>query len=328
MTLVPPPLQGASCETVITLPDTWAAWSWNRRLNPFYASASAESLAWIRGHKLYTPEAQHVFERSDFEQIRVTCDFIQFIFAFDDAVEKKDESSARIMALSVVNALEAVETPDLENDVWGVIVRELWQRFILVVPNTIYQHRFVSAMKRYTDAVVQEARYHHQRHIPDIPEYFALRRETSALFPAWIFLHMGLDLPKEVFDDPVVQEIEQLAADMVIISNDMVSYRPESSRDEHHNLLAVLTELHGLSVQEAMMSADSKGKALLPAAENAQSRLPTFGEKIDRDLSLYVTGLFAWVKAYDCWIFETPRYFGNDGERVREHRQIVLRADL
>lgn len=342
--MAPDPTQGPPLETVVSLPDPWAAWPWTRRLNPFHARARADSAAWIRSYELYTgsPDAQKAFDLCDFGllgslaypdstegELRMICDFLQLVFAFDDCMESTDELSARNMASALVGGLTDGDMPELdsENDgVWGAIARDFWKRLVLVMPNPSHQRRFQADIESYANAVVQEVQDQHRGHIRDIPDFFELRRRTSGTYPCWVLLYMGLGIPDVVFDDPAVQELEQVAADMVIICNDVVSYKPESSRGEHHNVIAVLRARYGFSIQDAMEWAGNKGSELMTAAEHLKLRLPAFGSSVNRDLELYAEGLCNWVRACDSWSFEGQRYFGEDAAAVRMSRQLVLRA--
>lgn len=127
-----------------------------------------------------------------------------------------------------------------------------------------------------------------------------------------------------MLDDPRILEIETLATDMVIISNDMLSYRVEHARGDMHSVIGILTQRDGLSVQDAMNWANRRGRELMAAAQKARAELPSFGERLDRDVRNYVTGLCDWVRACDDFSFEGQRYFGEHGREVQKHRRIIL----
>ena len=57
------------------------------------------------------------------------------------------------------------------------------------------------------------------RVIRDVDGYFAVRRGTIATRPTFAILLLSIDLPEAVLDHPTIVELEQLATDMVIISN-------------------------------------------------------------------------------------------------------------
>jgi len=52
--------------------------------------------------------------------------------------------------------------------------------------------------------------------------------------------------------------------------------------------------------------------------------LPSCDPETDRQVREYVNGLAYWVRGNDDWSFESQRYFGVDGERVRREREIWM----
>ena len=52
--------------------------------------------------------------------------------------------------------------------------------------------------------------------------------------------------------------------------------------------------------------------------------LPSWGEKIDRAVMVYIDRVARCVRGYDAWSYETNRYYGDDGLKVRECRKITL----
>lgn len=55
--------------------------------------------------------------------------------------------------------------------------------------------------------------------------------------------------------------------------------------------------------------------------------LPSFGSpEVDGMVQSFVHGLGNWVRANEAWSFESMRYFGRDGPRVRLERRVELLA--
>lgn len=50
--------------------------------------------------------------------------------------------------------------------------------------------------------------------------------------------------------------------------------------------------------------------------------IPSWGEPVDGYVRQYIQGLGNWVRANDCWNFESGRYFGTDGLQVQQHRTV------
>lgn len=51
------------------LPDTMANWPWPRKINPYYEEVTAESNAWFKTFKPFTPESQYAYDKCDFGRL-------------------------------------------------------------------------------------------------------------------------------------------------------------------------------------------------------------------------------------------------------------------
>ena len=81
--------------------------------------------------------------------------------------------------------------------------------------------RFVDTVESYLDGTVRQAAYRDQDVIPSVDSYIALRRETSALHPCFVFIEFAArtDLPDDVFYHPVLSAMELAANDWVSWTN-------------------------------------------------------------------------------------------------------------
>ena len=52
-------------QTYLYLPNTLAAWPWPRKINPFYEEVAAESNAWLKSFRPFTPESQYAYDKCD-----------------------------------------------------------------------------------------------------------------------------------------------------------------------------------------------------------------------------------------------------------------------
>ena len=81
--------------------------------------------------------------------------------------------------------------------------------------------RFVETVGSYLDGTVRQAAYRDDDVIPSVDSYIALRRETSALRPCFVFVEFAarIDLPDEVYYHPVLSSMELAANDWVSWTN-------------------------------------------------------------------------------------------------------------
>ena len=79
----------------------------------------------------------------------------------------------------------------------------------------------MDTVESYLDGTVRQAAYRDRDVIPSVDSYIALRRETSALHPCFVFVEFAArtDLPDEVFYHPVLSTMELAANDWVSWTN-------------------------------------------------------------------------------------------------------------
>ena len=67
--------------------------------------------------------------------------------------------------------------------------------------------------------MVQQAVDRGHKHIRSVEEYFEVRRDTIGASPAFVLLELDMNLPDEVVQHPVIEELITLATDMIILDN-------------------------------------------------------------------------------------------------------------
>ena len=83
--------------------------------------------------------------------------------------------------------------------------------------------------------------------------------------------------------------------------------------NEHH------TDVNGamLWVEDFLLGVSEKFLA-------AKAALPQWEEPLNSEVKAYCDGLGQWVRALDDWSFESERYFGNKGPKIKENRWMLL----
>lgn len=79
----------------------------------------------------------------------------------------------------------------------------------------------------FLDAIVQQASDRSTNHIRDIDSYFSIRRDTVGTRPALTVCELYMNIPDSVISHPVITKLTELCTDMIIMDNDMVSYKTE-----------------------------------------------------------------------------------------------------
>ncbi|PBK68860.1 terpenoid synthase [Armillaria solidipes] len=323
---------------VFRLPETVANWPWPRKINPYYEEAKAESEAWFHSFEAFTPEAQRAFDRCDFsllaslayttatkEQLRTACDLMNLFFVFDEYTDNETPDVVRQYADIVKDALREPFKPRPSNEVvLGVVAQQFWALGIKTSSITS-QKRVVETFGRYLDSVVAQAEDRHQCYTRNVEDYFKIRRFTIGTDPSYAMLELGYDLPDEVFYHPTVIELGCLACDLIIIDNDLASYNKEQASEEFpHNILVCVMNERKCDLDSALLWVEDLHRSISTRFLRLWEEIPTWGPGIDDIASLYLDGIANWVRANDCWNFESGRYFGSNGKAIQQHRMVTL----
>ncbi|KAH7886404.1 terpenoid synthase [Phlebopus sp. FC_14] len=324
----------------LTLPNVLTNWPWPRRLNLHYKEVGAASTAWIDSFQLLSADKKKAFDRCNLnllsclaypiankQPLRSVCDLMHLFFSFDDFSDSGSGPAVRQQADIMMDALRNPDVLRPEGEVaLGEMTRQFWSRTLRCAnPSPLTQQRFIRAFDAYSTAVAIEAEDRDRRLVRDIESYFTVRRDTIGIYPLFVLFELGMDLSEIVLDHPVIVDMERCIADILIIANDVYSYDVEQARgDDGHNLVTVVmkdlgTDLHGASQWIEEYSARIEAQFL-----NDIGLLPTWGEKVDRQVAKYVYGLGNWPRANEAWSFEGERYFGKDGLRIQTSRKVML----
>ncbi|KAJ7509058.1 terpenoid synthase [Mycena galericulata] len=323
---------------VFHLPDTLATWPYPRRINPCYESVKRESSQWLEGFNAFSPKAQKAFNRCDFNllaslaypnaprhHLRAGCDLMNLFFVFDEYTDAGTSEEVRNLAGIVMDALyhPSVPRPRGENIV-GEIARQFWERASKTATTSAASH-FVDTFGSYTNSVVEQARDREHSVIRTVDAYLCVRRDTIGAKPSFALLEFDMNLPADVIEHPTMVSLANTTIDLLILGNDLCSYNVEQARgDDGHNIVTVAMVQFNLNLDGALSWISELHDSLVARFLLDAKDIPSWGPVLDPQVSLYIEGLGNWVRANDCWSFESQRYFGKDGLNVQRHRRLTL----
>ncbi|KAH9171705.1 terpenoid synthase [Lactarius sanguifluus] len=244
------------------------------------STSTTASSAWVRSFGAFSPKAQEAYDRcrTRVAGLRTSCDFV-----FDEYTGVGREEEVQVMANIGMDALRNPHKPRPKGE-WagGEITRHAQA-----------QKRFIETFDAYPQAVVQEAADRAHKHVRNIQNYLANRRDTTASKPCLAFLEFDMDLPDEAVHHTIIEEL--------YIFNDIASYNLEQIGvyDYHKELEAKFMDLY-------------------------ENKIPQFGEPVNTELAQYVEGLGNWARAGDQWGFESERYLGKNGPEIGITRCVTL----
>jgi len=192
--------------------------------------------------------------------------------------------------------------------------------------------RFIASMRRYTAGIVDqlnsESGAERTTNITT-EQMLEIRRRSIGVEPCFPLIEnaLRLNLPDAVFEHWTIQEFQRIMIDLVIISNDIVSYRKEEADGNPHNRIAVL-RCTGLTAQQAFDAVGSMLEARYNDWDVAFAAVPSWGVQIDEEVAQYIQAIKNVAVANINWSFHSERYFGSMTATVKDTLVTDVLADV
>ncbi|KAH9847298.1 terpenoid synthase [Lenzites betulinus] len=326
---------------LLHLPDTLARWPWQRRISPWHAQAAAKSNTWLHSFSVFARPVQAAFDRCKFdllaalayatntkEEVRSACDIMNLFFVIDEQTDEMDAAHTQELVDIVIDAMQNPEESRPHGEaVVGEIARQFWIR-ASAQATASGKARFIKEWIRYLYSVVEQARDRDEGILRNAEEYFALRRLTVGLTPSCALAVINMDIPLEVTDLPIFQDLHRIVTDIVLLDNDLLSFRKEyAAGDVNHNIIPLVMHERKLDVQSAISWLAEEHSRRVDEFFQLWPKVSmlTFGsDVVDNAVSAYLDHVANWPRADECWCFESERYFGKMGPRVKKERTIEL----
>ncbi|RPE13287.1 hypothetical protein EGT74_07080 [Chitinophaga lutea] len=297
-------------------------------LNPFAKEAEKHTADWVSRFELVKSEkAWERFRRAKFAMLSarafptagrfelcIAAEFNTWLFLLDD---KNDESMfGKLDYLQMVHSFvtmilqnNVVVAPD-EGMPLANSFADLWKR-MKRIGSAAWQKRFVKSMTDYLDACLWEVENRIQHKAPAVADYIEKRPYTGALFADIELIEVleSIYLPDEVRTHETVVQLSLACNNVVCWANDLFSFDKERRQGDVHNLVVVLKEERGLTLEAAINEAARMHDAEVRRFISLSESLPAFGEETNDELQRYITVLKAWMRANLDWSFgDTARY--------------------
>jgi len=307
-------------------------------LSEHYTKIKPECDAWLQSFGALDAKSQKSFDLCNFpllgslvyplldkNGVRVACDLMVLFFIYDEFTDKVDGDGARLCAEMVMDAIQnpQKDRPQGEPKL-GEIARQFWLRAIKV-SSPAAQKRFIASFAEYVYAVIDEASDRTKGHVRGIEDYLKLTRLTAGGYPSFLAVEAGLNIPDEVMAHPVMESLCALAAESLVLTNDMYSYNIEQAAGHGgHNIVTVVMNEKGANLDSALSWLGEYHCQVLAKFQAQHRTLPSWGPTVDPDVKAFVERLAYWIRGIDSWSLETERYFGTKGPEIQRHRLVTL----
>ncbi|KAI6277828.1 hypothetical protein MCOR27_001023 [Pyricularia oryzae] len=335
---------GGNTSTTVMLPDLFVSiMSPSPRLNPLYELVRPAANEWTQkllnlDAKAYAKHQRVNFSRlasmwmpeADEEGLRVMVDWLTWVFYFDDLFDdgelRDNPAAAQAEAeatLSLMSDSDQQVSPELHP--LRYMFHSTWIRFRNRSSKAL-QNRYKKCMEEYINGILQQVDVSSFDASLDADLYLHFRRKSVGLRPCHALLEYacGIQIPDHVMAHPAIQECMAVSIDLVLLQNDILSYKKEQASNVIHNLIHIYRN-QGMTAQEAF---DQAGNLIVRAIRRwhlAQLDLPIWGEKIDKEVQRYLQGCLDSCVGSLNWSFTTGRYFGDQGDEIRKTRVLTLK---
>ncbi|KAL6852143.1 terpenoid synthase [Trichoderma novae-zelandiae] len=293
----------------VLIPDLFSSiMSVKPAINPHYKDGKAEADAWFKSLLQFKGKAEATFNKTDFgfaaaiwapsaeeDRFRTVVDWANWVFYFDDQFDEGHLANDPVGAQEEVDAILAIlddEPSDTHADKPLIYVfRSIWDRIKMGAAPDL-RERWKEAHRKYVEGLIYQSRRTKLGFAaaPTVDEYMSYRRETIGVVLAIRLVEYAenIKLSRTQLDHPSLQLCTRTIIDLVILSNDILSYKKEVELDDAGNNLITILKAQHLSDQEAM---DEIGRMLDACYEtwySALDELPAWGAEIDREALRYL----------------------------------------
>ncbi|KAF3067021.1 Presilphiperfolan-8-beta-ol synthase [Daldinia childiae] len=270
---------------------------------------------------------------ADKDSLKVLFNWCYWLFFFDDQFDEGHLKDDPVAAQEEVDETMAIMQEDVPLiDPHENPIRHLFQLCWLWVKQRApleLQQQYRKQHKIYFDQIVVQSQQVAKGEVlgRDVQAYLEVRLATIAVYPAITLVQcvQGVDLPERVASHNSLQECIQISAELTLMTNDILSYRKDVELGVDHNLIPLLVE-QGMSVQQAIDKIGAMVDNCYKRWYTALAELPSYGEKVDRQVLLFVEICRNIPLGNLHWSFKTSRYLGSEeaGQNVRETRILHL----
>lgn len=280
--------------------DAWVA-SFHLHTGTAYQQYQADKFAWL-GARCY-PEAA-------LEQLQIANDFMVLLFALGDLLddqrqrsqltEKPEQLSTLVEHfIAVIHhrhlPVSKATTPVLA--AWA----DLWPRIERISPAT-GTARLAQGLTALLHAALSESG-HKRKQQPSVAQYMAKRPYLAgaAISTGIIPIIEGIWLADEVLQHPVLTELEQLSHNLLCWSNDLFSFSKEQADGDAHNLVSILQQERGLTLDEALLCVAAIYNTDMRRFVALSRQLPAFDAATDQAVAKYVDALRRHIRGHIDW---------------------------
>jgi hypothetical protein len=301
-------------------------------INPYATMAKKHTDQWVARFGLfagksfeknrddnYSGLAARFYPTAGYEQLCIAMDLYELLFALDDQLDNQLEKAALIQKeesllyfMKEVTAITNGEKTYTEKSGQPVLaaLSDVWQRLKKISSETALS-LFAKSLEELFAAALWEFRNANSGELPTLEQYLRLRQYLGAARVATDLIELveQIHLPVPITQHASVQAITEACCNVICIANDLFSLSKELAHGDEHNLVSVLKNERGITMDEAILQAVDIHNKEVEKFEFLQKQLPLFNATTDKMLRQYVHILSMQIAGNITWSeSETKRY--------------------
>jgi hypothetical protein len=186
---------------------------------------------------------------------------------------------------------------------------DIWQRADSLT-SPAWKRRFAQHHADFFAGCHWDAEHRARKRVPDVHAYIKNRRNSVANPLSFDLFDLSehIEIPIEIYETPLLQDILQVANDITAWHNDVYSLGKELAHGDVCNLVLTIQNAQHCSLQEAIdhvcVMIEMETKRFQEMVQN----FPTYSAEVDSDVRLYLFDLGKWIRGPLDWYHETRRY--------------------
>lgn len=246
------------------------------------------------------------------DDLQLISDWYGWMFYWDDLRDETDIGKhPDVLAARNGRLLEILASSKRPtDDPLAHALSDLRERLLAKATAGEWMRRFVKSVKEHFDSTVWEATNRSMGIVPDIEMYIRMRPVTGGLKVDTQFVDIAEHAfpSSEVWRDHLVRRMSQASDNAVCWANDIFSLDKEIQRNDVHNLVLVLQQTEGCTLQAAVRHAIEMCNAEVQVFVESCAQLQPFDGHVDDRLERFVAILQARMRGFVDWAQESGRY--------------------
>ncbi|WP_437967222.1 terpene cyclase [Sorangium sp. So ce260] len=254
--------------------------------------------------------AAWLFPSADPRTLQLASDFTAALFLLDDAFDdgqlsKDTQLAARLNDRYLGELFGHVEADTSDQLMRGLLdvrdrIRRDYPHFVL--------NRWLMHCQHYYEAHLWEVKNRMHQRVPTVDEYLMMRRFSGAVYAYCDLLELLLDrpLPLEIVQHPLLQSAREICNDILCWTNDYFSLEKELRSGDVHNLIIVLRDTTGLTLEESISRLWRMHDERIAEYQLIKQKL--LSSSASDEIRQYLAGIDAMISGNQCWALGADRY--------------------